>query len=66
MYEILKNNCNILSKVLDLGTGGGEKVLANFPEAQEIIATDFSEEMIKTANYNLENSNRKNITFYSV
>jgi len=63
MYDVLKNNCNMQSKVLDLGTGGGEKVLSNFPEVKEIIATDFSEEMIKTANYNLENSNRKNITF---
>lgn len=63
MYQILKNNCTTLSKVLDLGTGGGEKVLSNFPEAKEILATDFSEEMIKTANHNLENSNRKNIAF---
>jgi len=63
MYEILRNNCTPLSKLLDLGTGGGEKVLSNFPDAKEIIATDFSEEMIKTANYNLEKSNRKNITF---
>ena len=53
MYGILKNNCNSLSKVLDLGTGGGEKLLANFPDVAEILATDFSEEMIKTANCNL-------------
>ena len=63
MYDILSSNCSGQSKVLDLGTGGGEKVLSNFPEVKEILATDFSEEMIKTANYNLENSNRKNITF---
>ena len=63
MYEILRNNSNSESRILDLGTGGGEKVLKNFPEAKEIIATDFSEEMIKTANENLKKSNRKNITF---
>ena len=63
MYEILKNNSNNESRVLDLGTGGGEKVLKYFPEVKEIIATDFSDEMIKTANKNLKNSDKKNITF---
>ena len=63
MYEILKDNSNSESRVLDLGTGGGEKVLKYFPEVKEIIATDFSEEMIKTANKNLKNSDKKNITF---
>ena len=63
MYEILRNNSNSESRVLDLGTGGGEKVLKYFPEVKEIIATDFSEEMIKTANENLKNSDKKNITF---
>ena len=51
------------SKILDLGTGGGEKVLEYFPECQEILATDFSEGMIETANKNLKESGRKNITF---
>ena len=41
MYEILKNNSNSESRVLDLGTGGGEKVLKFFPEVKEIIATFF-------------------------
>ena len=63
MYEILKNNSNSESKILDLGTGGGEKVIKYFPKVKEIIATDFSEEMIKTANENLKKSNRKNISF---
>ena len=63
MYEILKDNSNSESRVLDLGTGGGEKVLKYFPEVKEIIATDFSKEMIKTANENLKNSDKKNITF---
>ena len=63
MYEILYNNCTAQSKVLDLGTGGGEKVLTQFPEVLEILATDFSDEMIKTAKENLKNSNKTNITF---
>lgn len=63
LYEILKSHINKESKILDLGTGGGEKVLKYFPECFEIIATDFSEEMIKTAKINLEKSDRKNIQF---
>ena len=64
MYEILRSVTDENSKVLDLGTGGGEKVLSCFPEyLKEIVATDFSEEMIKTANENLKKSGRKNITF---
>jgi ubiquinone/menaquinone biosynthesis C-methylase UbiE len=63
MYEILKNNTNQDSKILDLGTGGGEKVIKCFPEVKEILGTDYSFHMIETANKNLEQSGRKNITF---
>ena len=48
---------------MDLGTAAGEKVLKNFPECAEILGTDFSSEMIKNANINLEKSGRKNISF---
>ena len=51
------------SKILDLGTAAGEKILKKFPECFEILGTDFSEEMIKAANKNLKESGRKNITF---
>ena len=50
------------SKVLDLGTGGGEKVL-KFPPCKEILGTDFSEEMIKTAKRNLKEFGRDDVTF---
>ncbi len=64
MFEILKNVTNENSKILDLGTGGGEKVLKYFPEyAKEILATDYSDAMIETAKENLKKSGRKNITF---
>ena len=45
MYSILREKSNSSTKVLDLGTGGGENVLRKFPEVQEILATDFSEEI---------------------
>ena len=64
MFEILKSVTNEESRILDLGTGGGEKVLKFFPEyAKEILATDLSEAMIETAKDNLKKSGRKNITF---
>lgn len=64
MFEILKENANEDSRILDLGTGGGEKVLKCFPtNVKEIIATDFSSAMIETANNNLKKSDRKNISF---
>lgn len=59
----IKKYTNKNSKVLDLGSAGGEKLLRNFPECSEILGTDFSEEMIKTANENLKRSGRKNICF---
>ena len=57
-YEKIREYSNEKSLCLDIGTGGGEKVLANYPDVGMIIATDFSKEMIKTAK---ENSN---ISFY--
>lgn len=59
----IKKHSNKKSKILDLGTAAGEKVIKYFPECAEILGTDFSEEMIKAANKNLVESGRKNITF---
>lgn len=63
LYEILNEKANEESKILDLGTGGGEKLLAFFPTCKEILGTDYSIEMVKTANKNLEKSGKKNISF---
>lgn len=63
MYKILKNNSRKNSIILDLGTGGGENVIKNFPKAKKIIAADFSPAMIETANQNLVNSGRTDIEF---
>jgi len=63
MYDILMQKAGVNLKILDLGTGGGENVLRHFPEAQEIVGTDLSEAMIKTARENLKKSGRKNIMF---
>ena len=63
LYQILNKVADKNSKILDLGTGGGEKVLKYFPDCKEILATDLSKEMIQTANDNLIQSGRKNIVF---
>lgn len=59
----IKKLVNEHTKILDLGTAAGEKVLKKFPNCAEILGTDFSNEMIKTANKNLLQSGRKNISF---
>ena len=61
--EEIKKRLNEDSRVLDLGTAAGEKVLKYYPVCTEILATDYSKEMIKTALVNLEKSGRKDITF---
>ncbi len=63
LYEILNELATKDSRILDLGTGGGEKLLKYFPQAKEILGTDCSEGMIETAKNNLERSGRKDITF---
>ena len=63
MYEILNNVTNKNSKILDLGTGGGEKALKNYPNVGMLIATDFSEEMIKTAKENARKYPNKRVKF---
>lgn len=62
-YSKIKENSNEASVCLDLGTGGGEKVLKYYPKAQKIIGTDFSKEMIETANSNLLTAGIENVEF---
>ena len=62
-WDKIKENTNEKSLCLDLGTGGGEKVLKNYPEVGMLIATDFSEEMIKTAKENAKRYPNKRVKF---
>ena len=62
-YKQIKKHTNEKSLCLDLGTGGGEKVLKNYPKVGMIVATDFSKEMLKTAKENQKKYPRKNVKF---
>ena len=54
MYEEITKYSNDKSLILDLGTGGGEKVLKNMPKkVGMIIGTDLSPQMIETAKKNV-------------
>lgn len=59
----IKKHVNEKSLCLDLGTGGGEELLKNYPEVGMVIGTDFSKEMIKTANKNLKKYPKKRVKF---
>ena len=63
LYGLLKEFAGPDSRILDLGTAGGEKILEFFPDCAEILGTDYSPGMIETARANLSKSGRKNISF---
>lgn len=62
-YEKIKENTNENSLCLDIGTGGGEKVLAYYPNVGMIIATEFSRSMLATAKKNAEKYPDKKVKF---
>ena len=59
--EIIKKYVNKKTKILDIGTGGGEKLLKIAPYANEAYGIDKSVSMIKTARNNLKKSGLKNV-----
>lgn len=63
LYSLLRSAATPDSKILDLGTAGGEKVLNEFPDCAGILGTDYSPGMIGTAQANLAASGRQNISF---
>ncbi|MBR3701795.1 MAG: class I SAM-dependent methyltransferase [Clostridiales bacterium] len=63
LYGLLKGLARPDSRILDLGTAGGEKVLEYYPDCAEILGTDYSPNMVETARANLAKSGRKNISF---
>jgi len=63
LYEILGKLATRDSRILDLGTAGGEKIFEYFPDCAEILGTDFSPAMIATARENLTKTGKPNVSF---
>ena len=63
LYGLLRGLATPDSRILDLGTAGGEKILEFFPDCAEILGTDYSPAMVETACANLAKSGRTNISF---
>ena len=63
LYGLLRHFATPDSRILDLGCGGGEKLLADYPDCAEIVGTDYSPGMVETARRNLSQSGRENISF---
>ena len=57
-FKWIEKYTNEESICLDLGTGGGEKVLEFYPKVRKIIGIDYSTQMIKSACENLNKSRR--------
>ena len=62
-FEKIKENTNEKSLCLDIGTGGGEKLLKKYPKVGMVIGTDFSAQMVETARKNLESYPSKKVKF---
>lgn len=65
-YKEIAKYATPTSLILDLGTGGGEKVLKKMPDCGMIIATDFSSKMIGTANKNKAEHPDKRVKFVTM
>lgn len=62
-YKEVTQRCKERDRLLDIGTGGGETLLSIAHTCSLLVGIDLSSGMIRTANYNLENSNKTNVQF---
>lgn len=61
--EVVKEFLDENVVLLDIGTGGGEKILQLAKSCKKIVGIDNSPEMINKANENLVESNKPNVEF---
>jgi ubiquinone/menaquinone biosynthesis C-methylase UbiE len=62
-YEEVVKVAKPTDRLLDIGTGGGERVLKITDKADSIVGIDSSESMVQTANKNLKKSGANNVEF---
>lgn len=65
-YKEVVKKSKIPSILLDIGTGGGEKILKISSLLSSVVAIDNSDEMINTAQRNLQKSRVQNVRFYKM
>lgn len=63
LYEEVLKVCKRSDLLLDIGTGGGEALLAIRDSALLLVGIDLSSGMIQTAKANLRNSGAPNVRF---
>jgi len=61
--RVVESHLDKNQKLLDIGTGGGEKFLKFAPKVKEAIGIDVDPKMIKTARENLRKSGLSNVKF---
>lgn len=65
-YKIVVEKAQPNSILLDIGTGGGERVLKISADFLLVIGIDLSESMLNTANKNLQKSQVANVRFFQM
>lgn len=65
-YQEVAKRCRKSDVLLDIGTGGGERVLKIASSVLLLIGIDKSQEMIRTANKNLGKSQDSNVRFFQM
>ena len=62
-FKLVMKYLNKDTYLLDIGTGGGEKLIGFAKAVRKAVGIDHSEEMVSTANNNLNKSGLKNVEF---
>ncbi|RCW76845.1 class I SAM-dependent methyltransferase [Saliterribacillus persicus] len=65
-YEEVIKKCKKTDVLLDIGTGGGEKIIKIAPQLSFLIGIDLSKSMLETALSNQEKSSASNIRFFQM
>ncbi|NOU93733.1 methyltransferase domain-containing protein [Paenibacillus sp. LMG 31456] len=65
-YKEVTQRCKGSDLLLDIGTGGGERLLSISDSALLLVGIDHSSGMMQTANANLEKSKKPNIRFFQM